>query len=93
MLRRPNLRASDAEQDVKDEKRKRVEEVALFRYGLIAELAQLEPGTKGLYRLIEEKAAKDYAIPGSARTRVAEETLRDWLKAYRKGGLDRKSVV
>lgn len=71
-----------------DDKRKRVEEVALFRYGVIADLLQLEPGTKGLYRKLEEKAAKDYSIPGSARTRVAEETLRDWLKAYRKGGFD-----
>jgi transposase InsO family protein len=73
---------------VNDDKRKRVEEVALFRYGVIADLLQLEPGTKGLYRKLEEKAAKDYSIPGSARTRVAEETLRDWLKAYRKGGFD-----
>lgn len=71
-----------------DEKRKRVEEVALFRYGVIADLVQLEPGAKGLYRKLEEKAAKDYSIPGSARTRVAEETVRDWLKAYRKGGFD-----
>lgn len=73
---------------MEDEKRKRIEEVALFRYGLIADLVQLEPGTKGLYQLLADKAAKDYAIPGSARTRVAEETLRDWMKAYRKGGFD-----
>ena len=31
--------------------------VALFRYGLIADLAQLPPGTKGLYDLIRAKAA------------------------------------
>ncbi len=34
------------------------------------------------------KAALDYTIPGSTRTRVAAETLRDWLKAYRRGGFD-----
>jgi transposase InsO family protein len=61
--------------------------VALFRYGLIADLAQT-PGTKGLYRRLEEKAAPDYTIPGSARTRVAPETLRDWLKRYRQGGFE-----
>lgn len=63
-------------------------EVALFRYGLIADLLQLEPGSKGLYALIEQKAAGEYSIPGSTRTRVAGETVRDWLKAYRRGGFD-----
>lgn len=62
--------------------------VALFRYGLIADLAQLPPGTKGLYARIQAKADRDYVIPGSTRTRVAPETLRDWLKRYRKGGFD-----
>jgi len=62
--------------------------IALFRYGLIAELVHLPPGAKGLYERIREKAAADYTIPGSARTRVAPETLRDWLKRYRKGGFD-----
>jgi putative transposase len=62
--------------------------VALFRYGLIADLVRLQPGAKGLYALIEQKAASEYAIPGSTRTRVAAETLRDWLKAYRRGGFN-----
>ncbi len=57
--------------------------IALFRYGLIAELVHLPPGAKELYERIREKAAADYTIPGSARTRVAPETLRDWLKRYR----------
>jgi hypothetical protein len=55
--------------------------VALFRYGLIADLVRLEPGSKGLYAQIEQKAAGEYTIPGSTRTRVAAETLRDWLNA------------
>ena len=63
-------------------------EVALFRYGLIADLVQLSPGTPGLYRRLEEKADKEYVIPGTSRTRVAAETLRDWLKGYRKGGFE-----
>lgn len=62
--------------------------VALFRYGLIADLLRLEPGSKGLYAQIEQKAASEYTIPGSPRTRVAAETLRDWLKRYRRGGFD-----
>jgi putative transposase len=62
--------------------------IALFRYGLIADLVRLEPGAKGLYALLAQKAAEEYTIPGSTRTRVAEETLRDWLQAYRRGGFE-----
>ncbi len=35
--------------------------IALFRYGLIADLVQLPPGAKGLYRRFEEKATAEYA--------------------------------
>ena len=62
--------------------------VALFRYGVIADLVRLESGAEGLYRQIAEKAARDYVIPGTARTRVAAETIRHWLKRYRAGGFD-----
>lgn len=64
------------------------EQVALFRYGIIADFANLPPGTTGLYSLIKKKAEKSYHIPGSKRTKVAEETIRSWLKKYRKGGFD-----
>jgi transposase InsO family protein len=63
-------------------------QVALFRYGLIAEFVRLPPGTPGLYRRLEAIAAQDHVIPGSSRTRVAAETLRDWLKRYREGGFE-----
>jgi transposase InsO family protein len=64
------------------------ETVALFRYGLIADLLHLSPGDRTLNRRLREKAAREYDIPGSARRRVATETLRDWLYAYRRGGFD-----
>jgi hypothetical protein len=60
--------------------------VALFRYGLIAEFIHLPAEHKGLYARLREKAAHSYVIPGSTRTRIAAETLRDWLKLYRRGG-------
>jgi putative transposase len=62
--------------------------LALFRYGLIAEFIQLPAGSRGLYARLREKARTDYTIPGSHRTRVAPETLRHWLKDYRRGGFD-----
>jgi putative transposase len=71
--------------DTDDERR---QQIALFRYGVIAELVQWPEGAKGLYARIEEKAAREYAIPASPRTRVAAETIRHWLKAYRKGGFE-----
>jgi transposase InsO family protein len=62
--------------------------LALFRYGLIAEFIQLPAGSRGLYARLREKARADYTIPGSTRIRVAPETLRHWLKDYRRGGFD-----
>jgi transposase InsO family protein len=64
------------------------EQMALFRYGLIADLIHRSEGEKGLYPLLRAKAEKVYEIPGSRRSRVAAETVRDWLSAYRRGGFD-----
>ena len=35
-----------------------------------------------------EKAQRTYTIPGTRRTRVAVETMRDWLSLYRNGGFE-----
>lgn len=71
--------------DTDDERR---QQIALFRYGVIAELVQWPEAAKGLYARIAEKAAREYSIPASTRTRIAAETIRHWLKAYRKGGFE-----
>ena len=62
--------------------------VALFRYGLIADLLHLPAGDRSLHTRLREKAAREYDIPGTTRRRVAAETLRDWLYAYRRAGVD-----
>ena len=62
--------------------------IALFRYGLIADLLQLKPEERLLSARLREKAEREYTIPGSRRRRVAAETLRDWLQAYRRGGFE-----
>jgi transposase InsO family protein len=64
------------------------EQIALFRYGVIADLVHRLPGERGLFPLLKEKAAREYEIPGSRRQHVAEETMRDWLAAYRRGGFE-----
>jgi len=71
-----------------DNTQDRLQQVALFRFGVIADLVQQRRGTRGLYDLIQQKAEQTFDIPGSMRTRIAAETIRDWLKAYRKGGFD-----
>ncbi|HXY45997.1 MAG TPA: DDE-type integrase/transposase/recombinase [Acidimicrobiales bacterium] len=71
-----------------DEEKQHSEEVALFRHGLIGDLVHLEPGSKGLYARLREKAEIEYKIPGSLRTHVAAETIRGWLRQYRQGGFD-----
>ena len=55
---------------------------------ILAEFVHLPPHSPGLYAKLQAKAEPAYTIPGSTRTRVAAETLRDWLKAYRRGGFD-----
>lgn len=62
------------------------EEVALFRYGVIADVVRQEPGSSGIYAQLRVRAAQHYDIPGSSKNRVAVETMRAWVKAYRKRG-------
>ena len=72
-------------------------EVALvrLRLELLPHLAALPPPLgfgprpwRRSYKRLEEKGTLDYAIPGSTRVRVAPETIRDWLKSYRKGSFE-----
>jgi transposase InsO family protein len=71
-----------------DHKKKLAHEIALFRHSVLGDLVHLAPGHRGLYDLLHFKADKDYQIPNSLRRRVAVETIRHWLKLYRKGGFD-----
>jgi transposase InsO family protein len=64
-------------------------QIALFRYGLIADLLHLPSGNgSGLYAKLKEKSEKEYEIPGTLRRRVAIGTMREWLGLYRRGGFD-----
>ena len=72
-----------------DESQSHENQVALFRYGLIADLIHLpRQRGSGLEEKLRQKCKQHYCIPGSRRTRVAAETARDWLGLYRKGGFD-----
>jgi putative transposase len=64
------------------------EEIALFRYGLIAEFfnRQFRPGEKAA--LLKEKASQSHVIPHSDRDRVCLATLKDWISRYSRGGFE-----
>ena len=62
--------------------------IALFRYGVIADLACLPVGTPGTGAMMRAKAKQSCIIPGSTRTRIAAETVRGWITDYRRGGFE-----
>ena len=62
--------------------------IALFRYGVIADLVHLPLGTPGIGDKLRDKASQPYTIPGSERTHVAAESIRGWIKLYRYGGFE-----
>jgi transposase InsO family protein len=55
---------------------------------VLGDLVHLEPGSPGLYSKLAQKAALVHQIPGSTRTRIAADTIRDWLRQFRTGGFD-----
>jgi len=71
-----------------DDQHELSERVALFRHRLIARLLPEEFTPRQRQQEIERIIAAEHQIPGSRRTRVAESTLRDWLRDYRFGGFD-----
>ena len=58
------------------------EQVALARYLVIAELCHLTPGTPEYREEMSRLLAKEWNLPGTNRTRVARQTIRDWLGRY-----------
>jgi putative transposase len=73
---------------VNQEQKQRIEQIALFRFGVLGDLVHAAPGEKALYQQLKEKAEREYQIPFSTRRLVAAETIRDWLKSYRKAGFE-----
>jgi putative transposase len=63
-------------------------EIALFRYGLIAQLIHTPPDQGQQESLLRQLASQTYQIPGSTRAHVSATTLRRYLKTYREQGFD-----
>lgn len=71
---------------MKDPETDRRTELALFRYGVIAEALHL-PASE-VAGALARQSEKEWSIPGSRRRRIAAQTMRDWLRRYRRLGLD-----
>ena len=63
------------------------EDVALFRFGLVAQIIACPPGPARKAVMVA-LAAKHHTIPGTTRTVVAEGTLKDWVRLYENAGYD-----
>lgn len=63
-------------------------EIAAFRFGLIAPIAQrqLQPGER--YALLREIAKGIYTIPGSEKTTVSVRSLERYVQKYEEGGFE-----
>jgi len=68
-----------------DEKRR--EEIALFRYEVIAPLLHVEPGGGALKQAIEKLVEKAWTIPYSETTSIGYGTIEHWLYRYKGGGM------
>jgi putative transposase len=64
------------------------EEIALFRYGVIAELIGRTPAPREKEKLLCAIAAKEWSVPGSRRTRIGRSTVRDWIELYQTHGFE-----
>lgn len=64
------------------------EQIALFRYGVIAELVIRPPALREKEKLLCAISEKVWVVPGSPRTRIGRTTVRDWIELYQTHGLE-----
>lgn len=61
--------------------------IAVFRFGVIADFVGGRVLDRGeIERLLREKCAWRWQIPGSERTRVSESTIKEWVARYKASG-------
>ena len=64
------------------------EEIALFRYGIIAGLIGRVLAPREKEKLLSDIAAREWTIPGSRRIRIGRTTVRDWIELYQTHGFE-----
>jgi putative transposase len=67
----------------------RAVQLALFRYGVIAPLAERKSPAPGeVSATVREIAGREHYLPGKGPIRISKRTIYAWLAAYRRGGID-----
>ena len=69
-----------------EEKKRCREEIRDFRYSVVAELCNPYLEDEERRALIKEKCGRTYRIPGSRKTRITADTIRNWELKYRRFG-------
>jgi putative transposase len=69
-----------------EDREKQATQIADFRYGIIAEMANPYLNREERRRLLREKARIDYEVPRLGRRRLSVSCLRKWLRLYLKHG-------
>ena len=65
-----------------------IDPIALFRLSVLGPLIS-RPLQRGEFQqTLRELAGREYAIPGSRRTRLSDKTISGWYYAWRKNGID-----
>jgi len=65
-----------------------IDPIALFRLSVLGPLIS-RPLQRGEFQqTLRELAGREYAIPGSRKTRLGEKTIAGWYYAWRKAGID-----
>ena len=62
------------------------EQVALFRYGLIAPI--LQGGVQNTQEYLAEVAGRVHQVPGSGAVEYSPKTIENWYRAYLAGGFE-----
>lgn len=60
--------------------------IADFRFSVIGDISNPYLSDEDRGKLIKEKAARTYQIPGSQKTKITTATIRNWLSKYELGG-------
>ncbi len=74
--------------DQHEVRRARAQEIALFRYRLIAEALEPQLSTKQRGVLVRAVADKVHTAPSDTRVQVSRKSLDRWIRAWRAGGFE-----
>jgi len=65
-----------------------LERIAVFRHALVSRVIAPDLSRDERLAELQRILAAEHLIPGTARTRIGDSTLRDWVRAYRAGGFE-----